>query len=68
MARLQAHLPEIPVQPTDTVGLSASYKEAITFAVLGYWHHQRFPGNLPSVTGARCPVVLGYVNEPWPVL
>jgi anhydro-N-acetylmuramic acid kinase len=68
MARLQAHLPEIPVQPTDTVGLSASYKEAIAFAVLGYWHHQRFPGNLPSVTGARCPVVLGYVNEPWPVL
>jgi anhydro-N-acetylmuramic acid kinase len=50
------------------VGLSASYKEAIAFAVLGYWHHQRFPGNLPSVTGARCPVVLGYVNEPWPVL
>ncbi|MBW4484375.1 MAG: anhydro-N-acetylmuramic acid kinase [Tildeniella torsiva UHER 1998/13D] len=63
MARLQAHLPEMAVQPTDAVGVSASYKEAIAFAVLGYWHHQGFPGNLPTVTGAARPVVLGHGND-----
>lgn len=66
MARLQDHLPGIPVQTTDQVGLSASYKEAIAFAVLGYWHQQQFPGNLPAVTGAACPVVLGHLSHPLP--
>lgn len=64
MARLQAHLPECPVQTTDEVGLSASYKEAIAFAVLGYWQRQGFPGNLPTVTGASGPRVLGRFSDP----
>ncbi|MGB3199518.1 MAG: anhydro-N-acetylmuramic acid kinase [Nodosilinea sp.] len=64
MARLQARLPESTVQPTDAVGLSASYKEAIAFAVLGYWQRQGFPGNLPAVTGAAGARVLGYLSEP----
>jgi anhydro-N-acetylmuramic acid kinase len=64
MARLQAQLPESTVQPTDTVGLSASYKEAIAFAVLGYWQRQGFPGNLPAVTGALGPRVLGRLSDP----
>ncbi|PSR17028.1 anhydro-N-acetylmuramic acid kinase [filamentous cyanobacterium CCP3] len=64
MARLQAHLPECPVQTTDAVGLSASYKEAIAFAVLGYWQRQGFAGNLPAVTGASGPRVLGRVSDP----
>lgn len=63
MARLQARLPETVVQPTDAVGVSASYKEAIAFAVLGYWHRQGFPGNLPTVTGATRPVVLGHSHD-----
>ena len=64
MACLQAQLPECPVQPTDAVGLSASYKEAIAFAVLGYWQRQGFPGNLPTVTGASGPRVLGHFSDP----
>lgn len=64
MARLQAQLPECPVQTTDEVGLSASYKEAIAFAVLGYWQRQGFPGNLPTVTGASGPRVLGRFSDP----
>ncbi|MBE9157669.1 anhydro-N-acetylmuramic acid kinase [Nodosilinea sp. LEGE 06152] len=64
MARLQARLPECPVQTTDEVGLSASYKEAIAFAVLGYWQRQGFPGNLPTVTGASGPRVLGRLSDP----
>ncbi|MBD2232023.1 anhydro-N-acetylmuramic acid kinase [Phormidium tenue] len=59
MACLQAQLPEIVVQTTDAVGVSANYKEAIAFAVLGYWYRQGFPGNLPTVTGASRSVVLG---------
>lgn len=64
MARLQAQFPEIPVQPTDAVGLSASHKEAIAFAVLGYWQRQGFPGNLPAVTGATGAKVLGRLSTP----
>ena len=64
MARLQAQLPELAVLTTDDVGVSASYKEAIAFAVLGYWHCQRFPGNLPAVTGATAAVIMGRLNPP----
>ncbi|MBE9139571.1 anhydro-N-acetylmuramic acid kinase [Nodosilinea sp. LEGE 07088] len=67
MARLQAHLPETLVQTTDALGVSANYKEAIAFAVLGYWQCQGFPGNLPAVTGATRPVILGHRSDPpWP--
>lgn len=64
MARLQAHLPEAPVQTTDALGISANYKEAIAFAVLGYWQRQGFPGNLPAVTGATRSTPLGYLSLP----
>ena len=37
-------------------------KEAVAFALLAYMSHQRQPGNVPSATGARAPVVLGQVT------
>ncbi len=64
MTRLQAQLPEVLVQTTDSVGVSASAKEAIAFAVLGYWQRQGFPGNLPAVTGASRPTSLGHLSLP----
>ncbi|PZO39128.1 MAG: anhydro-N-acetylmuramic acid kinase [Shackletoniella antarctica] len=64
MTRLQAQLPEVAVQTTDSVGVSASAKEAIAFAVLGYWQRQGFPGNLPAVTGASRPTPLGHLSLP----
>lgn len=64
MAHLQAEFPEIPVNPTDAAGMPASDKEAIAFAVLGYWRWQGFPGNLPAVTGARSAVCLGDLHQP----
>lgn len=64
MAHLQAEFPEIPVQPTDEAGVPASDKEAMAFAVLGYWRWQQFPGNLPAVTGATSAVLLGEVHTP----
>jgi anhydro-N-acetylmuramic acid kinase len=42
----------------------ANYKEAIAFAVLGFWHCQGFPANLPSVTGASKAVILGQMHYP----
>jgi anhydro-N-acetylmuramic acid kinase len=50
---------------TDKVGVSSDFKEAIAFAVLAYWRFScSFPGNLPSVTGARQPMLLGDIHLP----
>ena len=59
MARLAALLPGCRVQTTDTCGLPASQVEAAAFAWLASAHCDRLPGNLPSVTGAVGPRVLG---------
>lgn len=64
VARLARHLDPIPVLTTDAVGLSADYKEAIAFAVLGYWRYRQQPGNLPAATGARREVPLGELVLP----
>lgn len=61
--RLQARLGNIPVIPTDDVGLSADFKEAIAFAVLAYWRYHEIPGNLPEVTGAKKSVLLGEIHH-----
>ncbi|HEY9887444.1 MAG TPA: anhydro-N-acetylmuramic acid kinase [Candidatus Obscuribacterales bacterium] len=62
--RLQAQLPGVSLQSTTAVGVPAHLKEAIAFAVLGYWRYHDFPGNLPSVTGARAAVPLGDLYHP----
>ena len=59
--RLQARLNPIPVLTTDDVGVNADFKEAIAFAVLAYWRSHQIPGNLPAVTGAQHPVLLGEI-------
>ncbi|MFH7244520.1 MAG: anhydro-N-acetylmuramic acid kinase [Spirulina sp.] len=64
MAYLQDHFPDIPVAPTDEAGVPANDKEAMAFAVLGYWRWQRFPGNLPTVTGATSATLLGDIHYP----
>ncbi|ASC74214.1 Anhydro-N-acetylmuramic acid kinase [Halomicronema hongdechloris C2206] len=64
MQRLAAHLDPIPLLTTDQAGLPTDFKEAIAFAVLGYWRQQNFPGNVPTVTGAQRPMLLGQLSEP----
>ncbi|MCU0523872.1 MAG: anhydro-N-acetylmuramic acid kinase [Elainella sp. Prado103] len=61
--RLQANLESTQVCSTDDLGLNADFKEAIAFAVLAYWRYQGLPGNLPEVTGANCPVLLGEIHQ-----
>ncbi|MBE8989368.1 anhydro-N-acetylmuramic acid kinase [Nostoc sp. LEGE 12450] len=61
--RLELLLASIPVLATDEVGLNADFKEAIAFAVLGYWRHLGIPGNLPTATGAPQEVLLGEIHQ-----
>lgn len=65
MERISAAFKGKPaIQLTDEAGVSAVYKEAIAFAVLGFLRTQNQFGNLPKVTGARKPVKLGLIAEP----
>jgi anhydro-N-acetylmuramic acid kinase len=49
----------IPVKSTDELGVAPNRVEALAFAWLGYRFMRRQPGNLPAVTGASGPRVLG---------
>ena len=59
MNRLAASVPGCTVAPTDSRGLPATQVEAVAFAWLAQAHCERRAANLPSVTGARGPRVLG---------
>jgi anhydro-N-acetylmuramic acid kinase len=63
--RLQSRLGEkSQVLTTDDGGLNSNFKEAIAFAVLAYWRLHQFPGNFPSVTGAKQDMLLGEIYLP----
>ncbi len=64
VARLGQLLPRLSVQRSTQFGLDVDAKEAIAFAVLADRTMHGLPGNLPSVTGARRPVVLGKILRP----
>jgi anhydro-N-acetylmuramic acid kinase len=49
----------ISVRHFDEVFFDGEAKEAVAFALLGYLHVTKRPGNVPSATGARGPRVLG---------
>lgn len=58
MRRLQA-LTQCPVTTTEALGVHPDWVEAMAFAWLAYQHKHQLTGNLPSVTGASKPVILG---------
>ena len=63
MSKLKAMLgPSIQFRSIDDFGISPEAKEAVAFAILGAATLDNEPGNLPSVTGASRPVVLGSVT------
>ncbi|MBI3790354.1 MAG: anhydro-N-acetylmuramic acid kinase [Gemmatimonadetes bacterium] len=45
--------------PFDTLFFEGEAKEAVAFALMGWLHLQRRPGNVPGATGARGPRILG---------
>jgi anhydro-N-acetylmuramic acid kinase len=59
VARLTANLPDIAVTSTAVLGLDPDWVEAAAFAWLAKCRLLGIPGNLPSVTGASKPVLLG---------
>lgn len=59
MHSLQATLPGVTVQPSDAHGLPVMQVEAAAFAWLAQRHVQHLAGNVPQVTGAKGPRVLG---------
>jgi anhydro-N-acetylmuramic acid kinase len=64
MERIGALIPSLSLHRSDDFGLPADAKEAIAFAVLGERTLRGLPGNLPGVTGATRPVVLGKLLRP----
>jgi len=52
----------ILVTTTATLGIPDQAREAIAWAVIGHESLMGRPGNLPAVTGARGPVVLGSIT------
>ena len=54
-----AALDGVKVESTAALGVAPNRVEALAFAWLGWRFAQREPGNLPAVTGARGPRILG---------
>ena len=59
MEYLERLFQPIPLLPIDSIGFSSDAKEAIAFAILANEAVHGHPTNLPQVTGASQPMVLG---------
>ncbi|HRH87526.1 MAG TPA: anhydro-N-acetylmuramic acid kinase [Rubrivivax sp.] len=59
MRRLAAQLPRVTACSTESAGVAPLQVEALAFAWLAQAFVERRAGNLPAVTGARGPRVLG---------
>ena len=61
MSRLTTLMPGKRVVDTGAIGVDADWVEALAFAWLARQTLLREPGNVPSVTGARGPRILGAI-------
>jgi len=64
MSALAVALPECVVESSAAHGIDPDFVEAMGFAWLAHATLQGLPGNLPSVSGASGPRVLGGVYAP----
>lgn len=62
LQRLQTLLAPCRLATTEALGLSPDWVEAVAFAWLGWQTLHNRPGNLPAVTGARGPRILGAIH------
>lgn len=61
VSHLKRTLPDCSIEKTDALGIAADWMEAIAFAWLAKQTLHLRPANLPAVTGARHPCVLGAI-------
>lgn len=64
MSALKARLPAVHWHSTSVLGVAPQHVEAMAFAWLAYCYMHRKPGNLPAVTGASRPTILGGLYLP----
>lgn len=64
MDALREALPDVGIDTTAALGLDPDFVEAVGFAWLARARLEKIPGNLPSVTGARGPRILGGIYAP----
>ncbi len=64
LAMLAEELPGMPIRRIDELGIANKAREAMAFALLAAATLDGVPANVPGVTGARRPVVLGEVARP----
>ena len=63
MQRLREWFTPVPVRPADAYGIQGDAKEAFAFAVLAALAVWGLDGNVPAVSGAKHPVVLGKITQ-----
>ena len=56
---IKQELDSVPVKNGKELGVAPDAREALAFAFLAWAHLHGIPGNIPSVTGAEAPRVLG---------
>jgi anhydro-N-acetylmuramic acid kinase len=61
MRGLQKYFSPVPVRRIEDYGISSDAKEALCFALLANETLAGNPGNVPAVTGARKPTILGKI-------
>jgi anhydro-N-acetylmuramic acid kinase len=64
MKMLRDQLKGVEVLSAEQLGVNAEAIEAMAFAILAYRMLRGEPGNIPSVTGARSPAILGKLTLP----
>lgn len=64
IGRLDAALPNTDLATTAELGLDPNWVEACAFAWLAKQRIEKQPGNLPAVTGASKPAILGGIYLP----
>jgi anhydro-N-acetylmuramic acid kinase len=64
MQRIGAALAPIPVRPSDDLGVPSDAREAMAFAVLADMTLRGLAAQIPPVTGATAPKLLGKLSFP----
>ncbi len=64
MGWIKELLPEILIYTFEEKGLNSKAREPMAFAILGFYAFKGEPNNLPQVTGASHPVIMGKISFP----